>query len=84
MRKLFRQICAPKERGSYLEQLIDKFAERFCRCNPTLGLEKGNLAFRTDHIKQLVWGYIGITRSVHPSVGQSIYLSKSLLSATPP
>ncbi|KAH3830598.1 F-box only protein 8-like [Dreissena polymorpha] len=40
MRKLFRHISAPRERGSYLEHIIDRFAERFCSCNPKLGLEK--------------------------------------------
>ncbi|XP_060563913.1 F-box only protein 8-like [Ruditapes philippinarum] len=43
MRKLFSTISAPAERGSYLEQIIDKFAERFCNCNPNLGLHKGKL-----------------------------------------
>ncbi|WAQ99502.1 FBX8-like protein [Mya arenaria] len=40
MRKLFQHISAPSERGSYLEQIIDRFAGRFCSCNPHLGLEK--------------------------------------------
>lgn len=40
MRKLFSTISAPAERGSYLEQIIDKFAEQFCKCNPRLGLNK--------------------------------------------
>lgn len=40
MRKLFSTISAPAERGTYLEQIIDKFSERFCSCNPSLGLQK--------------------------------------------
>lgn len=40
MRKLFQTISAPSERGNYLEQIIDRFAERFCKCNPRLGLNK--------------------------------------------
>ncbi|KAL4230588.1 F-box only protein 8 [Mactra antiquata] len=39
MRTLFSKISAPP-RGGYLEQIIDKFAERFCSCNPKLGLQK--------------------------------------------
>jgi len=40
LRKFFGEISAPTERGSYLEQLLDRFSERFCSCNPKLKLEK--------------------------------------------
>ena len=41
LRKFFCKISAPSERGSYLEQIIDRFSERFVNCNPHLGLHKG-------------------------------------------
>lgn len=40
LRKFFCKISAPSERGSYLEQIIDRFSERFVNCNPQLGLHK--------------------------------------------
>lgn len=40
LRKFFCKISAPSERGSYLEQIIDRFSERFVNCNPHLGLQK--------------------------------------------
>lgn len=40
LRKFFCKISAPAERGSYLEQIIDSFSERFVNCNPHLGLQK--------------------------------------------
>lgn len=40
LRKFFQKISAPSERGSYLEQIIDSFSERFVNCNPRLGLHK--------------------------------------------
>ncbi|KAK3100159.1 hypothetical protein FSP39_015539 [Pinctada imbricata] len=40
LRKLFGSISAPDQRGDYLSDIIDKFAERFCSCNPKLGLDK--------------------------------------------
>ena len=43
LRKLFNSISAPDNRGDYLTDIMDKFAQRFCSCNPKLGLDKGNL-----------------------------------------
>ncbi|XP_013417653.1 F-box only protein 8 [Lingula anatina] len=40
LRRFFGEIHAPEERGDYLSQLVDKFSERFCTCNPDLGLSK--------------------------------------------
>lgn len=40
LRKFFCKVSAPSERGSYLEQIIDRFSERFVNCNPQLGLHK--------------------------------------------
>ncbi|CAG0893605.1 unnamed protein product [Darwinula stevensoni] len=39
LRRFFHQIEAPDSRGNYLELLVEKFSERFCQCNPNLGLE---------------------------------------------
>ena len=41
LRRFFCKVSAPSERGSYLEQIIDRFSERFVSCNPHLGLHKG-------------------------------------------
>lgn len=41
LRKFFNETRPPNERGSYLHTLVDKFSERFCTCNPNLGLSKG-------------------------------------------
>lgn len=41
LRKLFCNISAPNNRGEYLSEMIDKFSDRFCHCNPKLGLDKG-------------------------------------------
>ncbi|XP_064637604.1 F-box only protein 8-like [Lineus longissimus] len=38
LRKFFNEVHAPNERGTYLHFLVDKFSERFCSCNPRLGL----------------------------------------------
>ncbi|XP_064607949.1 F-box only protein 8-like isoform X2 [Liolophura sinensis] len=40
LRQFFGEISAPTERGSYLEDMIDRFSDRFCACNPQLGLQK--------------------------------------------
>lgn len=40
LRKLFCNISAPNNRGEYLSEMIDKFSDRFCHCNPKLGLDK--------------------------------------------
>ncbi|XP_061164280.1 F-box only protein 8-like [Saccostrea echinata] len=40
LRKLFGNISAPNNRGEYLTDIIDKFSDRFCLCNPKLGLDK--------------------------------------------
>ena len=41
LRKFFNETRPPNERGSYLHTLVEKFSERFCACNPNLGLSKG-------------------------------------------
>uniref|UniRef100_T1IQX0 SEC7 domain-containing protein n=1 Tax=Strigamia maritima TaxID=126957 RepID=T1IQX0_STRMM len=38
LRKFFKTIEAPNERGNYLQALLEKFSARFCKCNPNLGL----------------------------------------------
>ncbi|XP_074650463.1 F-box only protein 8-like [Tubulanus polymorphus] len=43
LRRFFGQIHAPNSRGSYLHVLVDKFAERFCECNPEVGLPKDSV-----------------------------------------
>lgn len=40
LRKFFAAISAPNERGDYLSEIIERFSERFCKCNPKLGLSK--------------------------------------------
>nr|KAG5692199.1 hypothetical protein BaRGS_008745 [Batillaria attramentaria] len=40
LRQFFREISAPKSRGQHLSNMIDGFSERFCSCNPKLGLSK--------------------------------------------
>lgn len=40
LRKFFREISAPNERGNILNVMIENFSERFCACNPSLGLSK--------------------------------------------
>ncbi|KAL8568848.1 F-box only protein 8 [Nucella lapillus] len=40
LRQFFRDISAPETRGHYLSTMMDSFSERFCSCNPKLGLSK--------------------------------------------
>lgn len=40
LRNLFCTISAPEQRGDLLTEMIEKFSERFCSCNPNLGLTK--------------------------------------------
>lgn len=40
LRNFFGEVSAPEQRGDYLEDIIEKFSERFCSCNPQLGLSK--------------------------------------------
>lgn len=41
LRQFFHEISAPRTRGEYLSAMIEGFSERFCSCNPSLGLNKG-------------------------------------------
>ena len=41
LRQFFREVSAPDTRGDYLSTMMDGFSERFCSCNPKLGLTKG-------------------------------------------
>jgi len=43
LRKFFQETHPPNDRGSYLHDLVDKFSERFCTCNPALGLPKDSV-----------------------------------------
>ena len=43
LRRFFSETKPPNDRGSYLQCLVDKFSDRFCQCNPQLGLSKGTL-----------------------------------------
>ncbi|KAK3757575.1 hypothetical protein RRG08_032740 [Elysia crispata] len=40
LRKFFKEVSAPQERGNTLTIMIENFSERFCACNPKLGLGK--------------------------------------------
>ncbi|XP_071126111.1 F-box only protein 8-like [Mytilus edulis] len=40
LRNLFGTISAPEQRGGLLTEMMEKFSERFCLCNPNLGLSK--------------------------------------------
>jgi len=41
LRCFFRETHPPNERSDYLSTLVDKFSQRFCKCNPQLGLSQG-------------------------------------------
>lgn len=43
LRQFFSEVSAPDERGSYLTEMMEKFSERYCRCNPNLGLSKDTI-----------------------------------------
>ena len=62
LRKFFNAAHPPNERGSYLHTLVEKFSERFCACNPHLGLSQGK-----GHVK------LGLDRVIHtpPTSGLS-------------
>jgi len=38
LRKFFQETRPPNDRGSYLQDLVEKFSSQFCECNPELGL----------------------------------------------
>ncbi|CAG2181226.1 unnamed protein product, partial [Oppiella nova] len=38
LRRLFSVLEAPTKRDHYLHLMVDKFSQRFCNCNPGLGL----------------------------------------------
>jgi len=38
LRRFFSKLEAPNDRGSYLQRLLEQFSERFCQCNPSLGM----------------------------------------------
>lgn len=38
LRKFFKEVSAPQERGNILNIMIENFSKRFCACNPGLGL----------------------------------------------
>jgi F-box protein 8 len=40
LRKFFKEVSAPRERGDTLTIMIENFSQRFCACNPKLGLSK--------------------------------------------
>ncbi|KAL5012231.1 hypothetical protein ScPMuIL_010782 [Solemya velum] len=40
LRNFFAEVSAPNNRGNYLTDMIEKFSERFCYCNPGLGFDK--------------------------------------------
>ncbi|KAK0062148.1 F-box only protein 8 [Biomphalaria pfeifferi] len=40
LRKFFKEVSAPRERGDTLTFMIENFSQRFCACNPKLGLSK--------------------------------------------
>lgn len=40
LRQFFRELSAPDTRGDYLSTMMDGFSDRFCSCNPKLGLSK--------------------------------------------
>lgn len=41
LRKFFSLIPAPNERGQFLENLLDKFSNRYIQCNPKINMTKG-------------------------------------------
>jgi len=40
LRKFFKEVSAPRERGDTLTIMIENFSKRFCACNPSMGLGK--------------------------------------------
>ncbi|XP_005107962.1 F-box only protein 8 [Aplysia californica] len=40
LRKFFKEVSAPQERGNTLTIMLENFSQRFCACNPGLGLSK--------------------------------------------
>ncbi|KAI0212830.1 F-box only protein 8 [Lamellibrachia satsuma] len=40
LRCFFRETHPPNERSDYLSTLVEKFSQRFCECNPQLGLSQ--------------------------------------------
>src|SRR6218665_3607303 len=41
LRKFFKETIPPNERNDFLSNLVKKFSERFCTCNPQLNLSQG-------------------------------------------
>lgn len=44
LRQFFRETIPPNERNEFLSNLVKKFSERFCDCNPQLNLSQGKQA----------------------------------------
>jgi len=40
LRKFFKEVSVPEERGATLTVMIENFSKRFCACNPKLDLSK--------------------------------------------
>ncbi|GAB1611142.1 F-box only protein 8-like [Argonauta hians] len=40
LRQLFSEVSAPGERGTYLTDMMEMFADQYCLCNPNIGLSK--------------------------------------------
>lgn len=66
LRKFFKEISAPNDRGSILNTLIENFSQRFCACNPSLGLSRGNYS-------TLCWFFL----SLFPTNKCQSYFSKA-------
>lgn len=43
LRKFFQETRPPNDRGSYLQDLVEKFARHFCDCNPEIGLNRDSI-----------------------------------------
>lgn len=44
LRKLFKKVHPPEQRGDFLDHLVEKFANRFYECNPLYGFTKESIA----------------------------------------
>jgi len=44
LRKFFKKIHPPEERGNFLDVLIEKFSHRFIECNPTSDLNQEHIS----------------------------------------
>ena len=65
LRRFFSETKPPNDRGSYLQCLVDKFSDRFCQCNPQLGLSKGIVIGCIPSLQKDVYSYVCLSSCLH-------------------